>query len=255
MIVTYHAVESGRSPLCVAPSLFREHLDCILDQGWRTATVAQISAGLRTGSLPGRSIALTFDDGFASVAETAAPELSARGLTATVFCVAGHLGGRNDWPTDRAGGYSAALASPSALSELAAAGFEIGCHGYGHVPLVAATDPLLHRELVDARSSLEDSVGTTVISLAYPYGAAPTTAGASLVRKTYEAACGTGLRQLRANEDVFALPRVDAHYVRDPGVFERLLAGRLDRYLLVRRLGSRARRAVRKDYLLPEPSE
>jgi peptidoglycan/xylan/chitin deacetylase (PgdA/CDA1 family) len=249
VIITYHAVDTGRSPLCLAPSIFREHLDCIVDHGWKTATVAQLADALRTGSLPDRSIVLSFDDGFASVADTATPELVARGMVATVFCVAGHLGGVNDWLTDRPGGYRSALATPHALRELAAAGIEIGAHGHAHAPLVATAAGLLRRELIDARSSLEQAVGTSVASLAYPYGAPPSTPAASIVRRTYRAACGTALRRVGTDDDVFDLPRIDAHYLRRLDLLERLLEGRLDGYLVLRRLAARARRAVRKDYL------
>ena len=249
VIITYHAVDTGRSPLCIAPSLFREHLDGILAHGWNVVTVGQLAEALRAGSLPDRSIALTFDDGFASVADTATPELVARGMVATVFCVAGHLGGVNDWPTDRPGGYRAALAAPQALRDLAAAGIEIGAHGHAHAPLVATEAGLLRRELIDARSSLEQAFGASVDSLAYPYGAHPSAAAASIVRRTYRAACGTTLARVGAEDDIFDLPRIDAHYLRRLDLLERLLVGRLDGYLLLRRVAARARRTVRKDYL------
>jgi peptidoglycan/xylan/chitin deacetylase (PgdA/CDA1 family) len=250
LIITYHALDNDSSPLCIAPSVFREHLDCIAERGWRTARVAEVADALRAGTILDRTIALTFDDGFASVADTAAPDLLDRGLTATVFCVAGHLGGSNDWPTDRTNGYRAALATPTALAELAAAGFEIGSHGYEHAPLVSDSRPLLRREVIDSRKSVESAVGVTVPSFAYPYGARPSVAAESLVREIYRAACTTGLRALRPGDDVFALPRIDAYYVRRPELLERLLDGRLHGYLELRRLAARARRTVQKDYVL-----
>jgi peptidoglycan/xylan/chitin deacetylase (PgdA/CDA1 family) len=247
VIITYHAVDGRPSPLCVEPSLFREHLNCIVEQGWRTATLAQISAALRQGAVLDRTLALTFDDGFASVADTAVPDLIARGLTATVFCVAGHLGSSNDWPTGR-GGYRAALAGPSTLRDLAGAGFEIGSHGYEHAPLVSTSAALLQREVTDSRLALESAVGAPVCSFAYPYGARPSGAAAALVRKTYQAACTTVLRALRPGEDLFMLPRVDAYYIKRPELLERLLEGRLDGYLALRRSAAWARRALHKDY-------
>ena len=90
-----------------------------------------------TGRVPARAVAITFDDGCASVARTAAPLLAERGLTATVFCVAGHLGGRNDWPTQHDRMPSLALAGADELVELHRAGVEIGAHGVAHAPLDA----------------------------------------------------------------------------------------------------------------------
>jgi peptidoglycan/xylan/chitin deacetylase (PgdA/CDA1 family) len=251
VIVTYHAIDTGASPLCVDPTIFRAHLESILERGWRTATITELGDALRDGELPDRTIALTFDDGFASVVDVAVPELAARGLSATVFCVAGHLGGSNDWPTDRAGGYQASLADADALREAAAAGLEIGSHGYRHVPLVSGVEPALHSELVESREVLEAALGRPVSSFAYPYGAGPSRPAAELVAKTYRAACGTRLGPVGVRNDVFFLPRMDAHYVRSPEQFRRLLDGRLAAYLAIRRLGAGARRVLRKDYLGP----
>lgn len=251
VVVTYHAIDTAASPLCLDPSIFREQLDCIAELGWRTATVAELGDALQTRTPLERTIALTFDDGFASVADTAAPELAARGLTATVFCVAGHLGGANDWTTDRPGGYRAPLADAGALRALAGAGIEIGSHGHAHAPLIGTDPSFLHREVIDSREKLEDAVGAPVSSFAYPYGAGPSLQAAKLVRETYRTACATTLRVIRSDEDVFALPRIDAHYVRSPELLERLLSGRLKTYTRFRRLAARARRSVRKDYLPP----
>ena len=112
VVLTYHAVEDGPAPLCIDPELFRAQLDCLLEVGAEALTISGLAACLRDGTLPARAVALTFDDGCASVARTAAPLLAERGLTATVFCVAGHLGGQNDWPTQPNGMPSLALARP-----------------------------------------------------------------------------------------------------------------------------------------------
>ena len=96
LVLTYHAVERGPAPLCVDPDLFVEHLDCILESGARALTVRELAEALREGALDRPSVAITFDDGFASVVESAGPLIAERGLPATVFCVAGHLGGTSD---------------------------------------------------------------------------------------------------------------------------------------------------------------
>jgi hypothetical protein len=53
------------------------------------------------------------------------------------------------------------------------------------------------------------------------------------------------------HSDRLALPRVDAHYVRQPERLERLLAGSLGSYLRLRRVGAGTRRLVRRDYAMP----
>ena len=112
LILTYHAIEEGPAPLCVEPALFERHLDCIVAAGSRTVTVATLAEAVRRGERLDGLVAITFDDGFASVARTAWPLLAERGLTATVFCVAGYLGGANDWPTQATGAPRLPLCRP-----------------------------------------------------------------------------------------------------------------------------------------------
>src|SRR5205085_3169302 len=170
LVVTYHAVEPGPSPICVDPDLFRRQLDELVGGGARSLTVRELGERLAAGTLPDRAVALTFDDGFASVVRTAAPLLRERGLTATVFCVAGHLGGRSDWATQPSGSPRLDLAGADELAKLAAAGFEIGSHSSTHMPLAGAGAEALRQELDDSRRRLEDAVGVEVTSFAHPYG-------------------------------------------------------------------------------------
>lgn len=249
LILTYHAIEPGPAPLCVDPHLFAAHLDCLAACGARTLTVSELAGCLRAGELPDRAVAITFDDGFASVAERAAPLLQERGMVATVFCVAGHLGGLNDWPTQPRRAPRRPLASAGQLVSLARAGFEIGAHGVEHLPLTTASEAELRREVVDGREALEGVVHAPVPAFAYAYGARAGREGDRLVRREYYAACTTALELVRPGTDPFALPRVDAHYVRRPVLLRRALQGSLDHYLRVRRATARARRAINQDYV------
>ena len=111
-----------------------------------------------------------------------------------------------------------------------------------------ASESLLRREVVESRLVLEQAVGVTVTSFAYPYGARPTSAARRLVGETYTAACATTLDTVRIGSDPHALPRVDAHYVKKPSLLGAALAGSLGPYLRARRVAAGARRRVLKDY-------
>jgi peptidoglycan/xylan/chitin deacetylase (PgdA/CDA1 family) len=248
LVLTYHAVDAGPAPLCVDPGLFREHLDVLADAGARTMTVSELAAAVRSDELPTGAVAITFDDGFVTVAEHALPMLLERGQTATVFAVAGALGGRNDWSSQPPGAPTRPLASVHELGELARAGIEIGSHGFHHAPLTGANSAVARREVLGSREHLEQSLGRPVRSFAYPYGAAPTREARQLVRDTYDAGCATQLATVKGGVDPLWLPRVDVHYVRRPERLRRAFEGSLEAYLLLRRTGARTRRVVRKDY-------
>ncbi|HEU0304020.1 MAG TPA: polysaccharide deacetylase family protein [Gaiellaceae bacterium] len=251
LVLTYHAVESGPAPLCIDPAVFARHVDAIADSGFEALTVSELAAALRAGELPERALAVTFDDGAASVAEQAAPLLRKRGLRATVFCVAGSLGGTNDWATQAGWAPRLRLAEAGALAALAADGWEIGSHGVEHLPLSGLTAEDAGREVLGSKVLLEDVLGVQVSSFAWPYGARPSAAAAELIARTYDAACAAGPAVVRDSSHPLALPRVDIHYLRSP---ERL-RGALERepavWLSLRGLATRVRRAVRPDYSSP----
>jgi peptidoglycan/xylan/chitin deacetylase (PgdA/CDA1 family) len=248
LVLTYHAVDHGNGPLHVDPATFAAHLDCVVESGAAVVTVAELARSLRDGDTSTRRVAITFDDGLASVARAAEPLLADRGLRATVFCVAGHLGGTSDWPTAIPGSPQLELAGPDELAALARRGWEIGAHGMTHMPLRGEDASVLDREIVASRADLERIAGAPVTSFAYPYGADPSTAAAALVAATYEAACTTAVGVVGPGCDPHALPRVDAHYVRRPRLLRAALAGSLGPYLRARRLGASARRTLRRDY-------
>jgi peptidoglycan/xylan/chitin deacetylase (PgdA/CDA1 family) len=248
LVLTYHAVGPDGGALAVDADLFRAHVDELREAEAAFLTVSELAAGLRRGTLPDRAVAITFDDGLSSVAEAAAPVLAEYELCATVFCVAGRLGGDSSWPSARADATPLPLMNAQDLAELAAAGFEIGSHGMDHAPLVTGSDALLGREIAESQLVLEQAVGVTVRSFAYPYGAEPSEAARRLVERTYDAACTTSLGRISRGADPLRLPRVDAHYVRRPALLRRALTGTLDPYLRARAIGAGARRRLVKDY-------
>jgi peptidoglycan/xylan/chitin deacetylase (PgdA/CDA1 family) len=248
LILTYHAVEDGPAPLCVDRKTFRSHLDVIGRSEAKVLTVSELAEALAAGRVPERAVAITFDDGFRSVVREAAPMLHARGMPATVFAVAGHLGGDNHWPTQPPRAPRLPLASAQALARLVDEDWEVGSHGFEHAPLAGAGASVLERELVASRRRLEEAVEGPVTSFAYPYGALPGPEGREAVGAAYEVACTTELGAIAAGADPLALQRVEIHYVRRPDLLARAIEGTLSVYLGARRLGARARRMVRRDY-------
>jgi peptidoglycan/xylan/chitin deacetylase (PgdA/CDA1 family) len=248
VILTYHAIEEGPKPLCMEPGLFRQHAVAIAASGATCLTVHELGAALRAGALPERAVAITFDDGCESVAANAAPVLVEHALRATVFAIAGRLGGTNDWPGQRGSPPHLELASAEQLAELAVQGFEIGSHGYSHAALTDVSSATAALEIEESKAVLEAAVGSEVTSFAWPYGAEPEPEAARLIRAGYLAACTTVLARVGSESDPLALPRVDAYYLRRPELLRRVLEGARDEYLRLRAVAARARRLFRKDY-------
>lgn len=248
LILTYHAVEEGPAPLCLGPRLFAEHVACIAASGVPALSVSELVEALRAGELPDPAVAVTFDDGCASAVRVAAPMLAEHRIPATLFCVAGHLGGFNDWPTQPARAPRLELASAGELAELVRAGFEIGSHGVRHEPLGGALPRIARKEVEESKRMLETHVEGPVASFAYPYGVHPSAAARELVAAEYAAACVGGTARVGAGADPYLLPRVDAHYLRRTAVLRRVLAGGLTPYLPLRAAAARARRLGVSDH-------
>lgn len=248
LVLTYHAIARGPAPLFIEPDLFADHLDRIAASGATVLTVCDLAAALRSGTLPDRVVALTFDDGFADVAETAAQLLAERGLPATMFCVADHVGGVSDWATQPPSAPRLPLAGAGTLTALVAAGWEIGSHGATHAPLSRLTRDLRRHELERSRSRLEELLGEPIRSFAYPYGAVPDTGTQELRAAGYDAGCTTYVALATSTTSPFAISRVDAHYLRRGAQLTAVLEGRAPGYLAARRLAARVRRVVTTDY-------
>ena len=106
---------------------------------------------------PDIPVIITFDDGNASDAVIALPELTERGLKATFFVCAGRIGAPN-------------YLDHIALAELIAAGMQIGTHGKDHRSWRQIDDFTLDAELGDARRRIEDVCGMAVTKAAIPFG-------------------------------------------------------------------------------------
>ena len=94
LILMYHRIGvSGLDPwgLAVSPAHFAEHL-AVLRQHGRTAPLARVVETLRDGTLPSRTLVVTFDDGYADNLYNARPLLERYDVPATVFVATGHIG-------------------------------------------------------------------------------------------------------------------------------------------------------------------
>jgi peptidoglycan/xylan/chitin deacetylase (PgdA/CDA1 family)/SAM-dependent methyltransferase len=99
MILMYHRIsEPDTDPfaLCVTPAHFAEHLG-VIRRDAKTLTLTEMADCVRRGRIPDRSIAITFDDGYADNLQNAKPLLQHRGIPATVFVTTGNPGRRREF--------------------------------------------------------------------------------------------------------------------------------------------------------------
>ena len=216
-VLTYHSIDESGSPISVSRATFRRHVDWLASGAVPVVTVEE----LMTGSTAGDAVAITFDDGFESVASIAAPLLRERHLPATVFVVTGHAGLNNDWGGRAARGIpTLPLMDWRSIAGLVdGGGFTLGAHSRTHCDLTAADENTLREEIFESVDTIESRAGARPSSFAYPYGrvnACVANAAASACRYAFT----TELRPIDADDSAHRLPRLDAYYFQSPGRLE-----------------------------------
>ncbi len=163
-ILGWHRIDSRDGGLSTTPEELRRHLGLL--ESWHVLSLSEGVARLKAGTLPRRAVALTFDDGYASVADVAWPLLKARRWPATFYVCSGFLGGgRFPWDSSEV-----PLVSASAVRDLADDGMAIGSHTVTHRWLPHLTPDEVVREVRDDKAALEDVLGRPVTTFSYPMG-------------------------------------------------------------------------------------
>jgi peptidoglycan/xylan/chitin deacetylase (PgdA/CDA1 family) len=167
------------------------------------------------GRLRNRMVGLTFDDGYEDFVDVVVPVLAEHGFDATVYVVAGRLGGINDWESH---GPSKRVMTPGQVREVAGLGMEVAAHGVEHRPLAGVTPDDLTQEVVLSRLVLEDVLGERVTGFAYPYGSVDGHAADAVRDAGYEH--GVAVRGA-PRRDAWTIPRT---YVGEADGLPRLVA-------------------------------
>lgn len=99
LILGYHRVarvERDTYEVCVTPEHFDEQME-MLNKYTHPISLSQLVQYLKTDSLPSKSVAVTFDDGYADNLHQAKPVLEKYSVPATVFVCTGYAGKEFWW--------------------------------------------------------------------------------------------------------------------------------------------------------------
>jgi peptidoglycan/xylan/chitin deacetylase (PgdA/CDA1 family) len=124
------------------------------------------------GRLPRKTVALTFDDGFAQLHDYVFPLLEKHSLPATVFLVVKTLtpeGHPVDW-VDTTPPWPLETLTRSQVESARAAGVTFASHSWTHRTLTQLDEDECRHDLLMSREYLSDLVHAPVSHLAYPRG-------------------------------------------------------------------------------------
>ena len=221
-VLMYHKVglpveSRGDRFLNVSGADFQRQMRVMTQIGYRARSFAEvIEAQTRSKSLPRRTFAVTFDDGYACVGEFAAPILKAFGFPATVFVVPRGVGKTNAWDavTGRA---VLPLMDWGALDQLRSDGWEMGGHTLTHPHLDSLEDQPALQDIREGKREIEAHIGQPIFTFCYPYGHFNRRTPELARQAGFVGACTTQTGLVRPGGNPMLTPRIKIAY-RD-GVF------------------------------------
>jgi peptidoglycan/xylan/chitin deacetylase (PgdA/CDA1 family) len=237
-VLLYHAVPATHdsNPLSVAYELFASHVDAILDSGRTPVTVGEIAAGLRgERSLAEHAVAITFDDAYEDTLG-AVQLLCDRGLRASVYVTTGQVD-------------TGSMIRHEQLEQLAERTdmVELGAHTVTHPPLDELGLTEIRSEVSGSKLALQELVGRTVDTFAYPFGAHDARVRAAVIDAGFRSAAAVKNALSHRDDDPWAIARWTVGATTSPHQIAEVLHGRGAPYAWHgERLRTRGYRAARR---------
>ena len=171
-ILMYHSIKSVHRnevmrSIHVSPRSFALQMRIIKALDFKVCSVGDAIQRKKAGC-KSRIIALSFDDAYENVYDTALPILRKYGFSATIYAVAGLVGSSNVWDLN-SGISENTLMSETQIRDCKAHGIEIGCHTHTHQSLIAFNCQL-EQEILESKSALEERFDSEINNFCYPYG-------------------------------------------------------------------------------------
>lgn len=212
-VLCYHriggALELGVTR--VARSVFERQMTALARAGWQTLTLGQFAERLQSGNAACRTphsvLLLTFDDGYASLADQAYPVLADLGFTATTFLITQYVGGLNTWDV-RYTRQRLPHLDWNTVELWRGRGFDFASHSASHARLTWLSEAEVSGELDRSRRILVGRLGLEAgRAIAYPFGACDDRVEHAARVAGYE----LGFGGVRGNGSPLRLPRLPVY--------------------------------------------
>jgi len=201
-VLLYHDISSECSDLySIDPQLFAVQMEWLYGNGYRAVSLKDV--GDKEKIIPGKTVVITFDDGYASFMDYAFPLLEEYGFKATVNIIGEHVGK-----------YVKQCGTPPMLSwdeyrHLKRSGLvDLGCHSF-HMhrmgAILEASADALEKDLRLFQEEMKTEIGSAADILAWPYGVYD--------KKSVSVAGKTGFRYLLTSREGFFRPGGDLNEI------------------------------------------
>ncbi len=225
MIIYYHEVVKkgeGASYQKIEEEKFEAQMRYLQEKGYTSLFFSDLDK-----PFPEKSVIVSFDDGFRSVYENAAPIMQKYGIKGNVYLPTAYIGGDEKFMTW------------DMVRSLQANGFEMQAHTHSHVDLRTLTEESMREEIEKSQEIFSCELEITPNAICLPFGTYDKRA-LKLLQKTgrYTYILGSfyGSVSERKRQKGGLLPRIGISDTDTIEVFERKLKGKLNWKGILQRL-------------------
>ena len=171
-ILIYYKVNAlPGNTLSTTPQMFSRQLRFLKEHYTVISPEQLISVVDKGGTLPHRSVLLTFDDGYRDVYDNAYPLLKEMGLKAFIFPATDYIGTNIPFPHDKRLPMPNPALDWTQLRSMQDV-FTVGSHTQSHRIMTSLPLAVAKKEIFASKALLEDKLGCAVRFFCYPKGAA-----------------------------------------------------------------------------------
>ena len=167
----YHRVaDDGATPWTISNANFKQHI-LYLKNNFDLVSLPEVQTRLRKGESDRISVAITFDDGYASNFDHAIPWMLENNIPFTYFVSTAYSLTQSPFPHDQKLGFSFQPNTPAQIRQLAESGVILGGHTRSHADIGKLTNSeQIEEEIIGGIRELEDISGIRIDYFAFPYG-------------------------------------------------------------------------------------
>ncbi len=218
LILYYHEVVKkgeGDSYQKIEEEKFEEQMKYLQDNGYTALFFSDLDK-----PLPEKSVVVSFDDGFLSVYENAAPIMKKYGVKGNIYLPTAYIGNDAkfmDWGQIKV------------LQE--SGGFEMQAHTHNHVDIRTLTTPLMQEEIQNSQTFFERELNRKPCAICLPFGTYDRKSLRLLkTNGEYKYVLGSfyGMVGKRKLQKGGLLPRIGVSNTDTLEVFEKKLKGKLN---------------------------
>lgn len=194
-VLMYHSVGWNNSFFTVKPEEFKKQIKWLKKNDFKVLSLEDFSSFLKNGIFPGKSVFLTFDDGYEDNFSNVFPILKKYNFPATIFLSQGNPG------------VNLKMINTNQIEAIHNFGLvDFSPHGFSHKKLTEISLAEAEKEIIESKKDVEEKTGDQCVCFSYPYGAV-NEGVKRLAKKHFDFAFGVKKGKVKKSFDAYDLRR------------------------------------------------